>query len=110
MIDRNTRRILATAFSAGAVHDFTLFMQSRIRLKAETLCLTDSGYQGIQKLHQRSQLPKKKSKHPPLTTEEKARNRALARIRIGVEHVIGRLKVFRQDSSGEFMSSTHAAS
>lgn len=64
-------------------------------MNQKTLCLTDSGYQGIGKLHSHSQTPKKKSKHHPLTEEEKAQNRAIASDRISCEHVIGRLKVFR---------------
>jgi transposase len=57
--------------------------------------LADSGYQGLEKYHPNSQTPKKKSKHHPLTDQEKASNREIARQRIGCEHVIGRLKVFR---------------
>ena len=40
-------------------------------------------------------MPKKKTKKHPLTDEEKANNRDIASRRIGCEHVIGRLKVFR---------------
>ena len=39
--------------------------------------------------------PQKKSKRHPLTEEDKANNRAIARERIGCEHVMGRLKVFK---------------
>lgn len=59
------------------------------------LCLADSGYQGLDKRHCNSQTPKKTSKHHPLTVEDKARNRAISRQRIGCEHIIGRLKVFK---------------
>jgi len=58
-------------------------------------CLADSGYQGLNKQHQNSQTPQKKSKHHPLTKEEKASNRAISRRRVGCEHIIGRLKVFK---------------
>ena len=60
-----------------------------------TLCLADSGYQGLNKQHSNSQTPKKKSKNHPLTEAEKASNREISRHRIGCEHVIGRLKVFK---------------
>jgi hypothetical protein len=50
---------------------------------------------GLTKLHANSQIPAKKSKLHPLTAEQKAANRELARQRISCEHVIGRLKVFR---------------
>jgi IS5 family transposase len=95
VIDPATSRILATAFAPGKVHDFALFKRSRVELPEETWCLADSGYQGIAKLHENSRTPRKESKHHPLTPEQKAANRELSRQRILIEHVIGRLKVFR---------------
>jgi len=59
------------------------------------LCLADSGYQGITKRHEQSKTPKKRSKHHPLTDEEKTSNRALSRRRVLIEHIFGRLKVFK---------------
>ena len=61
----------------------------------QILCLADAGYQGLTNLHANSRTPKKKSKHHPLTEEQIAANRDLARQRIFVEHVIGKVKVFR---------------
>ena len=61
----------------------------------QVLCLADAGYQGLADLHTNSQTPKKKSKHHPLTEEQKAANRELARQRIFVEHVIRKVKIFR---------------
>ena len=58
-------------------------------------CLADAGYQGLADLHTNSQTPQKKSKHHPLTIEQKVANRELARQRIYVEHVIRRVKIFR---------------
>ncbi len=95
MIETASGRIFATAFAAGKVHDFALFKRSETALPGKTHCLADSGYQGVQKQHANSRTPKKKSKHHPLTREEKAANRELSRSRMLVEHVIGRLKVFR---------------
>jgi hypothetical protein len=95
LADQCTGLIIATAFCEGKKNDFALFKQSRTPLLAAELCLGDSGYQGLDKLHKNSQTPKKKSKHHPLSAEEKASNRQLSQGRIGIEHVIGRLKVFR---------------
>jgi len=94
-VNKQTAQIIATAFGRGSVHDFQLFKTSRIGITEKIECLADTGYQGLAKLHTNSQTPKKKSKHHPLTAEQKANNRALARQRILVENVIGRLKVFR---------------
>lgn len=94
-MNKKTAQIIATAFAKGSMHDFKLFKASRIAIVAEIECLADSGYQGLKKLHANSQTPKKKSKHHPLTPEQKSTNREISRKRILVENVIGRLKVFR---------------
>lgn len=93
--DQKTGQILATAFSEGKQADFALFKRSRTVITRSTLSLADSGYQGLEKRQPNSQTPTKKSKQHPLTDAQKARNRAIARQRIGCEHSIRRLKVFR---------------
>ena len=93
--DQKSKRIMATAFCEGKKADFALFKQSRTGLALRTLCLADSGYQGLDKQHAHSQTPKKKSKQHPLTKEQKAANREIARVRIACEHILARLKVFR---------------
>ncbi len=93
--DPKTGRILATAFSAGKMHDFKLFVKSRLALRPKTQCLADSGYLGLKKHHENSRLPDKKSKLHPLTEEQKARNRQLSRERFVVEHIIRSVKIFR---------------
>jgi transposase len=95
LADKRTGRVLATAFCEGRTHDFALFKQSRTALAPTVACLGDSGYQGLDGLHANSRTPQKKSKRRPLTDEQKADNREISRQRIGCEHVIGRLKVFR---------------
>ena len=93
--DKGTGKVIATAFCEGKRQDLALFKDSRTAIPASCLCLADSGYQGLDKQHKNSLTPKKKSKRRPLTAGQKAANRAIARERIGCEHVIGRLKVFR---------------
>lgn len=99
MIDAQAKRILATAFAAGSMHDFKLFKTSglvgALALTPNTRCLADLGYLGLPKLHASAQTPTRKSKHHPLTPEQKAANCQLSRTRIAIEHVIGKLKVFR---------------
>ena len=95
IIHQKTRQIIATAFASGSTHDFRLFKESRTAMACQVLVLADAGYQGLTGLHTNSQTPKKKSKHHPLTAEQKAANRELARQRIFVEHVIRKVKIFR---------------
>ena len=57
--------------------------------------LTDSGYLGLQKLHNNTSMPKKKSKKKPLTVMEKQSNRQLSSQRVLNEHVISTVKRFK---------------
>ena len=59
------------------------------------MVLADLGYMGLERLHAHSLLPVKATKHHPLTYEKKRANRTLARLRLHIERVIGKLKVFR---------------
>ncbi len=82
-------------FCKGAKHDFALFKKNHPQLHENTWIVADSGYQGLQDQHPLVALPNKKSKHHPLTDEQKQENKALASFRIRVEHVIRCLKVWR---------------
>lgn len=57
--------------------------------------LTDSGYQGLKKIHVKTKMPKKKSKHHPLTKEDKKNNHQISKERVLNENVIGSLKRFK---------------
>jgi hypothetical protein len=94
-VNQKTQLIVATDFGQGSQHDFALFKDSRTGLAKHIGCLTDSAYLGINKLHENSQIPAKRSKLHALTQEQKAANRKLSHIRILVENVIRRLKIFR---------------
>lgn len=56
---------------------------------------SDTGYQGLQKIHTNTLMPKKKSKKNPLTPEDKQQNRLISSQRVLNEHVIGKLKRFK---------------
>jgi hypothetical protein len=57
--------------------------------------LTDTGYQGFQKIHQNTEMPRKKSKKNPLTAADKLKNCELSSMRVLNEHVIGKIKRFK---------------
>lgn len=94
-MDKNQKEIICTSFSNGKRHDFRLFKESGVHIHPQTKSLTDTGYQGIQKLHQNSALPKKKTKKNPLTKEDKKKNHELSSERVLNENVIGMLKRFK---------------
>ena len=87
--------MICTSFSNGKKHDFRLFKETKTRILPNTKVLTDTGYQGIQKMHANSVLPKKRKRNTNLTKEEKLKNRAIAGDRVTNENVIGLLKRFK---------------
>jgi hypothetical protein len=94
-VDKKTQQIICTAFTHGKCHDFKLFKDSKTRIHPQQKVMTDSGYQGIKKLHAQTESPKKAAKNIPLTKEEKKQNRVLSSIRVVNEHAIGLLKRFK---------------
>lgn len=94
-MDKKSQRIICTAFSNGKRHDFRLFKESKIQIHPAIGVVTDTGYLGLQKIHVKTQMPKKKSKKNPLTKEDKKRNQQLSRERVLNENVIGSLKRFK---------------
>jgi hypothetical protein len=95
VVDKQSRRIVCTAFDVGRCHDFRLFCRSHTRIHPSVTAATDTGYLGIAKLHSMSRHPQKRSKKHQLTKEDKQFNREASHERIVNEHVIGALKRFR---------------
>jgi len=58
VVEKSTRRILCIAHEKGRRHDFRLFKRSRVRLHPETKAVVDSGYQGLQRVHANTAMPK----------------------------------------------------
>lgn len=94
-MDKKTKQVICTAFANGKRHDFRLFKESKTKINPDIKVITDTGYQGIQKLHSKSDLPKKKTKKNPLTKEDKQKNREVASARVVNENVIGMIKRFK---------------
>jgi hypothetical protein len=94
-VDKKSQRIICTAFANGKRHDFRLFKESKTQIHPEIGVVTDTGYQGLQKIHLKTQMPKKRSKKNPLTKEDKKNNQQLSRERVINENVIGSLKRFK---------------
>lgn len=83
----------------GCTHDLSLLRQTDLvgQLAPDEAAMVDKGYDGIQKdypdicIYQ----PYKARRNHPLTDEQKAYNRFLARYRIVVEHTIAQLNRFQ---------------
>ena len=90
---------LSESVPGGATHDLTLLRQTDLlsQLAEDEAAMLDKGYEGIQndypqvRLHQ----PYKARRNHPLTDEQKAFNRVVARYRIVVEHTNALLNKFQ---------------
>jgi hypothetical protein len=51
--------------------------------------LADFCYEGIGNLHKEAEIPKKRPRGSVLTREDKERNRALSKVRVVVENILG---------------------
>ena len=95
MADKKTKKIICTSFLRGRNHDFKLFKESKMHLYSSTKIQADTGYQGLQKIHSNTEIPKKKSKKHPLSKEDKRQNRIISSERVLIENIIREIKIFR---------------
>ena len=95
VVEKSTRRVLCLAHEKGRRHDFRLFKKSKVRLHPETKAVVDSGYQGLQRRHANTEMPKKRGKKTPLSVADKKSNRVISNERVACENVIALLKRFK---------------
>jgi hypothetical protein len=95
VLDWQTKQILCTHHGKGNTHDLKLFRASKVQLQTGAFWLADSGYQGLQKHHANTELPPKRRRGWKLEVDQKRYNRALAKVRLSIEHVNAKLKVLR---------------
>jgi DDE superfamily endonuclease len=95
VVDKKSKQIICTAIGKGRVHDFRLFKESKTAIHPSIGTLTDSGYQGIQKIHANAVKPVKGTKKKPLSKEDKKHNHQVGSGRVMVEHIIRELKIFK---------------
>jgi len=99
IIDRKTELIISTELFNGKAHDLTMFRQTT-KVNPSITIIGDSGYRGMQKIHQNTLLPiRHKADINKLTAEQKSTrkesNKAIASVRMKIEHIIGRIKRFK---------------
>jgi hypothetical protein len=91
IVTDDKKRILAVGPAQdGRKHDKKIYDESRLEKPPDVLGLGDLGYQGTV-----LEIPIKKLKKKELSKEDKKYNTWFSRLRIGVEHAIGRMKKFR---------------
>ena len=96
LTDSQKKILLLTPTKHGRVHDKKMSDKNLIasRIPEEVSLLVDTGFQGIQKQHQNTLIPKKKPRGGFLSESEKAWNHLISSTRMKVEHAIGGIKRF----------------
>lgn len=94
-----TGLIKGISFAVGTVHDFQMFKNQSVEMAKDITILADLGFLGIQKIHENSIIPHKKSKLKPLTEQQKDENKKQASKRVMIEHINRDCKIFRICSS-----------
>jgi hypothetical protein len=96
LVDSKKRILLLTPTKHGRVHDKKMSDKNLLasKIPEEVSLVVDTGFQGIQKQHLNTLIPKKKPKGGFLTDLEKAWNRLVSSTRIVVEHAICGMKRF----------------
>jgi hypothetical protein len=97
ILTNNRKKILfLSPTKHGKVHDKKMSDKNMLasRIPEEVSLVVDTGFQGIQKIHHNTLIPKKKPRGGVLTETEKAWNRLVSSTRIVVEHAIGGMKRF----------------
>ena len=95
VVSKTTAEIVCIYTGHGKMHDFRLFKNSKSHIATDATIAVDSGYQGLQKIHVKTELPKKRTKKSPLTKADKVKNREVSSKRVLNENVIGVVKRFR---------------
>lgn len=94
-MNKKTGQIICTAYSIGKRHDFRILKESGVCFHPRIIVATDTGYQGLQKIHFNTVMPKKRSRKHPLSIQDKLQNCKLSSQRVLNEHVIGKIKRFK---------------
>jgi hypothetical protein len=93
-VTENKRILFMTPTKSGRRHDKRLTDKFSVveHVPSEVTVWADTGFQGIQKIHENRLIPKKASKNHPITPEERQENRVISHFRIKVEHALAGMK------------------
>lgn len=77
MLIKKTKKIIFIKSCNVKKHDFRVFKESKTLINSNIKLITDRGYQDIRKIHENSELPKKKTKKRPLSDENIKNNKEM---------------------------------
>jgi hypothetical protein len=73
-----------------------MFKESLVGVLPENIfVIVDSGYQGILDYFGNALVPHKATKNNPLSDEQKSFNTMIGKLRVKIEHIIRKIKIFR---------------
>lgn len=92
--DEYKRILILTQMKSGRRHDKRLLDKSGLPhvIPDHVAVFADTGFQGMERDHLNTLIPKKATKNHPLTEHEKQNNRIISGLRIVAEHAIGGMK------------------
>lgn len=91
--DPNQKILILSPTKSGRRHDKRLLEKAGLHhIPPDVAAWVDTGFQGLQRMHANTQIPKKRRKDRPLTDEERANNKVIGSIRVAVEHTIAGVK------------------
>ena len=94
--DEKRRILYLSPTKSGRRHDKKLGDKMGLsNLPFEVSAWVDTGFQGLQKNHPNTQIPKKKRRDKPLSEKDKENNRLISSFRVTVEHAIAGMKRLR---------------
>ena len=94
--DEKRRILYLSPTKSGRRHDKRLGDKMGLgSLPSEVSAWVDTGFQGLQKNHPNTQIPRKRSRDKPLSEEDKENNRLISSFRVTVEHAIAGMKRLR---------------
>ena len=101
VVNDEKKRILSiTPTHSGRRHDKKIADKHNVfpSLPLGVTAWTDTGFQGAKAIHHNTVMPKKATKHHPLTPQEKEENRIISGMRIVSEHAMAGIKRMRSAS------------
>lgn len=95
--DIHKQILILTPTKSGRRHDKRIADKNMLarNLPEDVTAWVDTGFQGFDKLHKNTMIPKKRGRKRPLTSDEKEDNRFISQIRVVAEHAIGGMKRFK---------------
>ena len=93
--DKKSGTVICMSFTYGKRHNFRLFKESNLQINQKIKILADTGFQGIKKFRENSEIPKKRFKKHKLIPSDKLKNCRISSQRVKIGNIIDFIKHFK---------------